>query len=124
MQASTLRACGLATVALTLVALPTGCASTQTAPSDRNPSLAAVGDGTLAPGRYDLVVHGMSCPKCISNVELQLTRITGVTRPVVDMKNGIVAIDVTGGANPSKDAIANAIADSGFTLVEIRGGNP
>jgi hypothetical protein len=43
---------------------------------------------------------------------------------VVDMKNGIVAIDVTGGANPSKDAIANAIADSGFTLVEIRGGNP
>ena len=120
MQASTLRACGLAAVALTLAALPMGCASTHTAPSDRNPSLAAVGDGTLAPGRYDLVVHGMSCPKCISNVDLQLKRIDGVGEPKVDMKHGIVAITVRDGAAPSRAAVAAAITDAGFTLAEIR----
>jgi copper chaperone CopZ len=120
MQASTLRACGLAAVALTLAALPTGCASTPTAPSDRNPSLAAVGDGILAPGRYDLVVHGMSCPKCISNVDLQLKRIDGVVDPKVDMKHGIVAITVRDGSAPSRAAVAKAISDAGFTLTEIR----
>ena len=40
------------------------------------------------------------------------------------MKNGFVRVDVEGGATPTKDAIANAIADSGFTLVEIRGVEP
>lgn len=102
-----------------LTALPCGLTACQSAPRS---SPAIVGPSSLAAGSYQLVVHGMSCPKCISNVELQLTRIAGVTRPVVDMKNGIVAIEVTADANPSKNAIANAIADSGFTLVEIRGG--
>jgi copper chaperone CopZ len=79
-----------------------------------------IGDGTLAPGRYDLVVHGMSCPKCISNLDLQLTRINGVRDPRVDMKNGVVAITVEIGASPSRRAIANAVQDAGFTLAEIR----
>ena len=120
MQASTLRACGLGAVALTLAALPAGCASTQTAPSDRDASLAAIGDGTLAPGRYDLVVRGMSCPKCISNVDLQIKRIDGVGDPKVDMKNGVVSVTVREGASPSRAAVARAIEDAGFTLAEIR----
>jgi copper chaperone CopZ len=124
MQASTLRACGLAAVALTLAALPTGCASTQTTPSDRDASLAAIGDGTLAPRRYDLVVRGMSCPKCISNVDLQLQRIDGVGAPKVDMKIDVVAITGREGAAPSRAAVASAIGDAGFTLVEIREAAP
>jgi copper chaperone CopZ len=120
MPSLTLRACGLGAVALTLAALPAGCASTQTAPSDRDASFAAVGDGTLAPGRYDLVVRGMSCPKCISNVDLQLKRIDGVGEPKVDMKNGVVAITVRDGSAPSRAAVATAISDAGFTLTEIR----
>ena len=113
------RAAALAT-ALTLLALPTGCASTPAAGSDRDSSLALVGEGTLAPGRYDLVVRGMSCPKCISNVDLQLKRIDGVLDPKVDMKNGLVAITVREGAAPTRAAVASAIGDAGFTLVEIR----
>jgi copper chaperone CopZ len=115
MNRKTLLACAF------LAALPSFLSACQSAPRS---SPAIVGPSTLTAGNYRLIVHGMSCPKCISNVELQLTRITGVTRPVVDMKNGIVSIEVTDGANPSKDTIANAIADSGFTLVEIRGGTP
>lgn len=125
MTARQLRARGLAAAALAIATLAVGtlvpgCASTPNASSDRNPSLAAVGDGNLAPGRYDLVVHGMSCPKCISNVDLQLKRIDGVSDPKVDMKHGIVAITVREGASPSRGAVASAITDAGFTLAEIR----
>jgi copper chaperone CopZ len=66
----------------------------------------------------------MSCPKCISNVDLQLKRIDGVGEPKVDMKNGVVAITVREGAAPSRAAVASAIGDAGFTLVEIREAAP
>jgi hypothetical protein len=39
------------------------------------------------------------------------------------MKNGFVRIDVHSDNAPSKAVIANAIEDSGFTLVEIREGD-
>lgn len=75
---------------------------------------------TLSPGDYALVVFGMSCPKCISNVDLQLGRIAGIAHPKVDMKHGIVTIEVPGPAEPSREAIFRAILDAGFTLREIR----
>jgi len=106
--------------ALPLAALSAGCASTSSTSSDRAGALAMVDDGTLAPGRYDLVVRGMSCPKCISNVDLQLKRIDGVLDTKVDMKHGVVAITVREGAAPARAAIASAISDAGFTLAEIR----
>jgi copper chaperone CopZ len=108
---------------LTATTLLAGCAASPThtgTPSEA--ALAAIGDGTLAPGRHDLFVRGMSCPKCISNVDLQLKRIDGVVDPQVDMKNGRVAITVREGASPSRAAVARAIEDAGFTLVEIRAG--
>ncbi|MDI9402574.1 MAG: heavy-metal-associated domain-containing protein [Limnohabitans sp.] len=107
-----------------------GCASTvSTTSTDRISSdinlqsaqLGAVHDAqTLAPGRYALVVFGMSCPKCISNVDLQLGRIDGIANPKVDMKHGIVTIDVDGPVAPSREAVFRAILDAGFTLREIR----
>ena len=113
------RAAALA-VALSLAALSAGCASTSSTSPDRPAGLAMIGDGVLAPGRYDLVVRGMSCPKCISNVDLQLKRIAGVIDPKVDMKNGVVTITVADGTAPGRAAIAAAIGDAGFTLAEIR----
>ena len=99
------------------VALSASCGSTPRATSS---PAAVTGPNTLTDGRYTLVVHGMSCPKCISNVEMQLVRIGGIAHPEIDMKNGFVHIAVEGGATPRRDAIASAIEDSGFTLVEIR----
>lgn len=123
MPAFALRARGsvaVAVVMLSLAAMPPGCASGPPASPDRGASLAALGEGPLSPGRYDLVVRGMSCPKCISNVDLQLKRIEGVLDPKVDMKHGIVTITVREGSSPSRAAIATAIGDAGFTLAEIR----
>ena len=107
-----------------------GCATTGSSSASSSASTAAstaastmaIGDGTLGPGRYDLVVRGMSCPKCISNVDLQLKRIDGVANPKVDMKHGVVSVTVREGASPSRAEVARAIEDAGFTLVEIRAG--
>jgi len=97
-----------------LLLAPLSCKSAPPTPG------AVRGPDSLPDGRYTLVVHGMSCPKCISNVEMQLVRVGGVVRPEIDMKNGFVHIAVEGGSTPRRDAIASAITDSGFTLVEIR----
>ena len=120
----------LTACALLCVAASTGCrtnassAATSDSGTDspRSAPAAVAGPASLPDGRYTLVVHGMSCPKCISNVELQLTRIKGVVRPVIDMQHGFVVIEVEGGTAPTKLAITDAVIDSGFTLVEIRGG--
>ena len=124
----------LTACALLCVAASTGCRtnassaatsdSTSSSGTDapRSAPAAVAGPASLPDGRYTLVVHGMSCPKCISNVELQLTRIKGVVRPVIDMQHGFVLIEVEGGTAPTKLAITDAVIDSGFTLVEIRGG--
>jgi copper chaperone CopZ len=101
-----------------------GCATTPDAAnsgsSDSIPLGAVDTAPALTPGKYALVVFGMSCPKCISNVDLQLAKITGVAHPKVDMKHGIVTIEVIGPEQPSREALFRAIGDAGFTLREIR----
>jgi copper chaperone CopZ len=101
-----------------------GCATTPDAANSASSdsiSLGAVDTAsTLTPGKYALVVFGMSCPKCISNVDLQLAKITGVAHPKVDMKHGIVTIEVIGPEQPSREALFREIGDAGFTLREIR----
>jgi len=101
-----------------------GCATTPDAAnsgsSDSIPLGAVDTAPALTPGKYARVVFGMSCPKCISNVDLQLAKITGVAHPKVDMKHGIVTIEVIGPEQPSREALFRAIGDAGFTLREIR----
>ena len=63
----------------------------------------------------------MSCPKCISNVDLQLKRLPGVASATVDMKHGTVTVEVAGDARPSARDFASAVADAGFTLSSIDG---
>lgn len=100
-----------------LLPLVPGCA----APSTASASPGAVeGPDLLGPGRYALSVRGMSCPKCISNVDLQLARIAGVRDVAVDMKNGLVRLSVAERNEVAKSALAAAVADAGFTLASIR----
>ncbi len=118
---ATLLACGFSVLAITL-AQP----SCRTTPVTTASTESVRGPDTLETGNYTLVVHGMSCPKCISNVELQLARIRGVSKPMIDMKHGFVTITVTtaSGTEPTKPQLASAIADAGFSLIEIRSGDP
>jgi len=106
-----------ATLLLTLLLpLVPGCAAPSTAPASPG---AVEGPDLLGPGRYALSVRGMSCPKCISNVDLQLARIAGVRDVAVDMKHGLVRLSVAEGREVRKDALAQAVGDAGFTLASV-----
>lgn len=92
-----------------------GCASkqatTDTAPAE--PAQTLTGDTAV------LTVFGLSCPLCANNVDKQLMRVEGVTGVKADLKSGLVVVHLDPSNPPTRDDLANAIEESGFTLVKI-----
>lgn len=66
-----------------------------------------------------LHVRGMSCPKCVTNAEIQLERLPGVSNVSLDLGDGTFRIQVKPGAPVTRGNLARAIWVAGFTLVEI-----
>jgi len=66
-----------------------------------------------------LHIRGMSCPKCVTNAEIQLERLPGVSDAMLDMGGGTFRIKVKPGAPLTRGNLARAIWVAGFTLVEI-----
>lgn len=67
-----------------------------------------------------LGVLGMSCPKCVSNVDLSLLRVPGVRHVAINMKDGLVTVDLAETPKPSAAELAKAVEDSGLTLASIK----
>lgn len=108
-------------ISISLSALLQACASTPTSEGRAagGTSIAADASTPLPAGTHTLVVRGMSCPKCVTNVDKQLARLAGVERATVDMKHGTVAIVVAGDRRPTAAQLAAAVEDAGFTLESI-----
>lgn len=68
-----------------------------------------------------LLVKGMSCPKCVTNVDIQLARIPGVKKSQIDMSTGVVTVDFDPSKSVTRGALAKAVDDSGLTLASIEG---
>lgn len=66
-----------------------------------------------------LLVKGLSCPLCATNIDLQLKRLPGVDTVNVDFDAGKVFVGFKGDRRPSQRQLADAIADAGFTLTGI-----
>ncbi|MGP1347308.1 MAG: heavy-metal-associated domain-containing protein [Phycisphaerales bacterium] len=66
-----------------------------------------------------LTVRGMSCPKCANNIDRQLQRVTGVSGINIDMSTGHVDVSFRPGVKASPKELAQAITNTGFTLVEV-----
>ena len=67
-----------------------------------------------------LVVFGMSCPQCASNVDKQLKRIDGVADIRTDLGSGDVIVEFAeGSARPTPAELGRAVELSGFTLQRI-----
>lgn len=66
-------------------------------------------------------VMGMSCPKCVSNVDIQLMRVPGVKRAQIDMRTGMVTVDIDPAASVTRAALAKAVDDSGLTVASMQG---
>ncbi len=66
-----------------------------------------------------ITVYGMGCPQCANNVDLQLMRVAGVESVTIDMGSGQVFAKLTPQRYPTRDQLADAIDETGFTLVDI-----
>ena len=108
--------CLLAACASTPTAGPTHATSSTDAAADRLTSPGAVADDHIV-----LVAHGMACPKCVTNADLQLMKLPGVASVRIDMQHGILDMTMTGADRPTRAEIAKAIDDAGLTLVSVHG---
>lgn len=80
---------------------------------------AAHDEAPLKAASATLFVNGMGCPLCVSNVDKQLVRVSGVQSVKVDLGAGTVDVGLAGKTKPSAAALAKAVDDAGLTLVKI-----
>ena len=101
--------------ALTLL-FAAGCGG----PEVKNDS-AMTGDAPLEAGEHTavMVVHGMSCPKCANNIDIQLLRVPGVEHVALDLGTGLVHVQMNPEQPPTRESLERAIRETGFTLVSL-----
>jgi copper chaperone CopZ len=105
-------------VLVSIVAM--GCASTQqgASPSASSDSVStgAMSDKPVAV----MVIHGMACPQCSYNVDLQLKKVPGVEKVAVNMALGRVEAWLSPSNPPTRQQLTKAIEETTFTLVSLR----
>src|SRR3954466_14723256 len=108
---------------ITSAAFLSACSSRSTA-STTQPSTTAMkfDNQPLTTPTATLLVHGLSCPQCSSNVDKQLMAIQGVEQVQVNLGTGQVAVKVNESHPPPSNQLAAAIKKSGYTLVRIDAG--
>jgi copper chaperone CopZ len=67
-----------------------------------------------------LVVHGLSCPLCATNVDEVLKEIDGVTAVAMDLGSGEATLTMKSGHAVTRAKLTAAVKKAGFTLVEIK----
>ena len=72
---------------------------------------AAFADGT----RYKLRVDGLACPFCAYGIEKKLNAIDGVDEVDIDLKNGLVTVDLNEGERLNDAQMTQLFKDAGFT---------
>ena len=62
-------------------------------------------------------VTGMTCEHCVAAVTQELSSVEGVTGVAVALvPGGTSEVTVTGPTEPSRDAVASAVAQAGYTV--------
>ncbi|WP_375424473.1 heavy-metal-associated domain-containing protein [uncultured Friedmanniella sp.] len=61
-------------------------------------------------------VQGMTCQHCVSAVTAEVEAVSGVTGVQVDLSRGLLR--VTSGPEVSRTAVASAVDEAGYALVE------
>jgi copper chaperone CopZ len=72
-----------------------------------------------APSKAILAVKGLSCPQCAGNIERQLDRIKAVQEFKLDLDDGIVTLTLRDKSSVSRDRLAKAVEDAGYTLDKV-----
>jgi copper chaperone CopZ len=112
--------------ALSLASLAfVGCSSspTQSPPAAQSVhGTSNIDDQPIKASIATLVVHGMSCPQCSTNVDKQLLAVPGVQKVQINLGTGEVDVRLSGQQPPTGNQLAAAIKKSGYTLVRIETG--
>ena len=99
-----------------------GCNEQRSAsmPEQDQVDLAAVNDEAMPSGPVATMwVKGMACPFCATNLEGQLERVKGVNKISIDLGTGKVVMVLDPTMPATKEAMARAVDNSGFTLDRI-----
>lgn len=75
--------------------------------------------GAVEPPTATLVVYGMSCPLCSTNVDAQIGRIDGVESVRTNLADGVITVAVSLDNPPTRDELVRAVKDSGFTFIRF-----
>ena len=102
--------------ALLLCVMLASCSSQQTPQASASPTIT---DQPVTPPTATLLVHGLSCPQCASNVDKQLLAVKGVQQVSVNLGTGQVVVRVNKDQPPTGTQLADAVKKSGYTLVRI-----
>ncbi|MCH8261176.1 MAG: cation transporter [Planctomycetes bacterium] len=82
--------------------------------------LAAVDDEAMPTGPVATMwIKGMACPFCATNLEGQLEKIEGIKKIIIDLGTGKVVMVLDSTTPATKEAMAKAVDNSGFTLDRI-----
>ncbi len=82
--------------------------------------LAAVNDEAMPSGPVATMwIKGMACPFCATNLEGQLEKIKGVKKITIDLGTGKVVMVLDPTMPATKEDMARAVDNSGFTLDRI-----
>ena len=66
-----------------------------------------------------LLVNGLGCPQCSTNINKTLERVPGVTSVHVDLGSGKVTVGLGSKRKPTPHQLSEAVVDAGLTLVKI-----
>jgi copper chaperone CopZ len=94
-----------------------GCQKTESVSSGSDVALSEM--GAIEESSATLWVLGMGCPQCSNNVDEQLLKVRGVESAKVDLATGKVKVALADTDRPTRQQLAKAITDSGFTLRKI-----
>lgn len=75
-------------------------------------------DERLNTGLNEARVNGLSCPLCAESLSAVMGRVEGVESVKLDLDRGVVIISITKPA-PTREQVASAIDDAGFTFVSF-----
>ncbi len=71
---------------------------------------------TKSETQYQLQVDGLVCPFCEYNVQKKLSKLDGVVKVEVNLKQGQVSVLMVDGKTLSEQQATKEMTDAGFTL--------
>ena len=100
----------------TLVLALAGCGGEKA--ESNGDSLRAASAANLSQSTARLIVYGMGCPLCATNVEKGLMGVGGVLGVAIDLGDGSVTVSVSDERRPTKAALTEAVEEGGFTVAD------